>query len=186
MGYDPIGLMVSVEAPYPAAMRPVVALALLFALSGCSEPQSLWDHQAWTQLGAASDPWPNRPEDADCSPLGWFPEPYDGRDSVTIETNACPWASLQQPSLADVEVGDSIDLEFWHFNLTAAEPAEAEFGVLLDGQLLYSWVSPIPAPAGLVETTISSPVAAPAGAPLVLHLHNHGDNSYNFVDLIRQ
>ncbi|MCA9636719.1 MAG: hypothetical protein KC420_11890 [Myxococcales bacterium] len=41
----------------------------------------------------------------------------------------------------------------------------------------------IPGPADARDLVIEAPEEAPAGAPITLHLHNHGANTWRFQGL---
>ena len=148
---------------------------------------TLLDHQAWTALDAELDPLADhRPDPIECSIAGWYVE----NDKLEVDTFACNYVALTQPLLEDVEVGDTLALGLYHFDLLAPEPAVAHVAILIDGTIVWQREIEIPGgqmpgPAQVYDETFASPIAAPAGAPLVLHLHNHGQNTWTFDSLTR-
>ena len=136
----------------------------------------------WSELPAEDDPFPShRPDPVQCDPDGWHPE--DG--VLEIETNLCNYASLTQPSLASVEAGDTLDLLVYHSALAAPEPAEAHISILLGADVIWEANIPIPSISEIYSSTLTAPSAAPAGTPVVIHLHNHGGNAWKVAHLKR-
>jgi hypothetical protein len=135
----------------------------------------LIDHELWTTIEADEDPLvDHRPAEISCTVAGWFVE----NESLEINTNYCNYLAIGQPSLAAVTEGWRIQLGFYHFNLVALEPAIAHLAVLLDGQLLWEQEVEIPGTAMVHNLEFEAPFSAPAGSPLVFHLHNHGQNTW--------
>lgn len=166
-------------------------LVMLTALSsGCvREETSLIDHQAWEQVEAADDPFPDRPATVDCSRLSWTTESLGDAPSLEIDTTACDYFAASQPTPADVRVGETLEVRLWHNDLVNTEPAEAHVALAVSGEVLWETEIAIPGPEGtdaalIVETwEAEAPIAV--GETVVLHLHNHGQNSYNFVHFRR-
>ena len=152
------------------------------ALAGCGppvdltgSPGALVSAEAWAPQDPADDPLADhRPADPSCAPGGWLVED----DRVEVQTGICHYLSLMQPIRAPVQAGDELGVLLWHQGLDAAEPAEAHVALLLDGVPVWETTASIPAPATLYEQWVTVDTSAPAGAPLVLHLHNHGDNTW--------
>jgi hypothetical protein len=71
----------------------------------------------------------------------------------------------------------------WHFALHAGESAMAHVAVRIGEQTLLDTTVPIPAAGGLLNIEEVAPESIPEGAPVYFHLHNHGDNSWSFVEL---
>lgn len=133
----------------------------------------------WQPQAAEDDPAPDhRPAIVECP--GWYPE----GGGLEIDTGACNYLSLQQPLLDAIEPGDPVHLELWWQTLASVEPAEGHLAVYVGDALLWEEHVPIPGPAAARSLDFASPVGAPAGAPLTLHLHNHGYNTWHFHELI--
>jgi hypothetical protein len=136
---------------------------------------SLIDHELWAPLGTADDPLADhRPAEVDCKIAGWYIE----NEFLEIDTNFCNYLALGQPSLAAITEGQRVRLGFYHFDLVAPEPALAHIAMLADGELLWEQEIAIPGAAWVYEIEFEAPFSAPAGADLVFHLHNHGQNTW--------
>jgi hypothetical protein len=145
-----------------------------------SEFASLIDQAAWTELGASEDPLAeHRPSLVECTIAGWYPE----GQALEIDTNYCNYLALGQPTLVPITEGLGVRLGFYHFDLTAPVPAIAHVAVLVDGALLWEQDVEIPGAAFVYEIEFEAPWSAPAGAELVFHLHNHGQNTWVLQNL---
>lgn len=189
----------------PAVLRPlsdvcawVVIITLSVPLAGCGTPgpegdsegdsedasedasepgefESLIDQTLWVQIDAQADPLADhRPAELQCSAAGWYLE----LESLEVNTNYCNYLALHQPSLAPIQEGRGIRLGFYHFNLTAVGPGSAHIAMLVDGALLWEQDIEIPGTAAVYSLEFPAPLSAPAGADIVFHLHNHGQNTW--------
>ena len=156
--------------------------------SGAAEcTRSLLDHQAWTALETAADPLADhRPDMIECNIAGWYVE----NDKLEIDTFYCNYLALTQPLLEDVAAGDTLELGLYYFDLLAPAAATAHVAVLIDGAVVWEREveipgGPTPAPAHVYDERFASPISASAGAPIVIHLHNHGQNTWTFDRLDR-
>ncbi len=50
-------------------------------------------------------------------------------------------------------------------------------------RMLWTDTRPIPGPAGLEATRVPLPEDVPAGTPIFFHVRNHGQNSYELLEL---
>lgn len=133
---------------------------------------------------ADADPFADtRPEGADCDPEAHGTEELGGFWVYSIETEACGWLTLRQPTAVAASPGDHIQVSVWHFALTAPEPATALVGLALADRVLVTMEEPIPAEGRLMllDHIVETPV--PAGTDLYFHLHNHGANSWHLVEV---
>ena len=173
-------------------MTPVRLLPLLLLLlAGCQrEEADLLDHAAWTDVVAADDPFEDRPAAVDCAPLSWRPEDLGGENSLEIDTTGCDYLALTQDSLVDVAAGESLEVRLWHADLLAPDAAEAHAAIRLNGVLIWETRLQIPGgsealPAALEIGTWEADADVPAASRVDLHLHNHGQNAYNLIQLRR-
>jgi hypothetical protein len=140
----------------------------------------LLDHAEWQPVDAADDPLADhRPSVVECGIAGWYPE----GSAIEVNTNWCNYLALGQPSRAPIHAGAGVQLGFYYFNLTAPEPALAHLALLVDGQVLYEQEVEIPGDARVAMLEFEAPFDAPEGAPLVFHLHNHGQNTWVLMHL---
>ncbi|EDM74867.1 hypothetical protein PPSIR1_20084 [Plesiocystis pacifica SIR-1] len=136
----------------------------------------------WVELPGSRDPLADhRPDPVVCSVAAWGPE----GPSLEVQTGACNYFSVAHETLVELTPGDELVLDLWHDDLDASEPAKAHLALLLDGRLLLEARYAIPSEARVHQLRAEITEPAPAGAELVLHLHNHGYNSWSFVELAR-
>lgn len=170
-----------------AASLPILGLAVTLACDpgeleplACEQPGRSADAtlplahaNQWRESPADADPLPeHRPDVVAC--LGWREE----FGALELSTGTCNYASLEQPLAEAVELGDRLRVELWWSGLFAPEPASAHIALLVDDALLWETEVEIPGPADARTIEFDSPIAAPAGATLTFHLHNHGQNSW--------
>ena len=147
------------------------------------EPHSpLVDHQDWTELRAEEDPFDDRPDKIDCHELSWQYE-YIGESSLEVSTGFCSYLSVGQASLLPVRAQDVLELRLWHSNLEADEPAEAHAALRIADELVWEDYIPIPTDSAMMTARIEHHPAFAQGAPVVFHLHNHGSNSWNLLEV---
>lgn len=150
-----------------------------------SPPRQLVDVDAWVQVERGEDPfWPGLPLRVDCDPLmGMGPAPFGAIDVFEVSTGWCNWATVEQPLLDDVAAGEMVRPRVWHFELTAPEPAEGYAGVAIEGEILWEYRTPIPAPSALASHGWITETEIPAGTLVQFHVDNHGLNSWNLVEI---
>lgn len=141
---------------------------------------ALIDHASWSELPAADDPLPSHaPAVIDCGIAGWLVEEGGLGMTLEVDTNFCNYASLSHPTLVALEAGDTIQIELFHFDLTSPEPAVAHLAFFLGGESLWETEIDVPGAANVIAVEVESPRDFDAGTPMTLHLHNHGQNTWN-------
>lgn len=158
----------------------VLAPLALFAC-GPGEPVPLVAGATWTAAPASADPMPAHDTGAGCG-AGGFGEELGG---VEVDTEICPYAVLQHELLAGFDAGDTLRLNWWHADLVWAEQSEGHLLLAAGGEVIYERTVAIPADAEAYLEELEPGVAAEAGEPLVLHVHNHGYNTWNLLELSR-
>ena len=78
---------------------------------------------------------------------------------------------------------DVLELRLWHSNLEADEPAEAHAALRIADELVWEDYIPIPTDSAMMTARIEHHPAFAQGAPVVFHLHNHGSNSWNLLEV---
>ncbi|MCB9743595.1 MAG: hypothetical protein H6740_13425 [Alphaproteobacteria bacterium] len=157
-------------------------LLLLLACQPDPTATGTWDlieASAWAPV--ASDPFLDGEDPPECQARGVVLE----EGVLEVLTELCPWATLSQPSLVDVQPGDTLELFAFHGPLTAPEAAEGVMAVQADGEPLWSVTVPIPSEDGVYIERWQAERGWEAGAELILHVHNHGANAWRFVRLER-
>ncbi|MCP4873289.1 MAG: hypothetical protein GY898_31750 [Proteobacteria bacterium] len=173
-------------------MRLCPAILLALALVGCGTgtddddtaagPVWLVDHDDWAELGADDDPFDDRLDDIECLETAWGYE-FIGEDAFEVRTNTCDYITVAQPSLAAGRVGDEMHLRLWHHQLTNFEEAEAHAAVSIGGELVWEVRHGIPGDSGMDSPYWDSETDFEAGDEVLFHLHNHGSNTWNFIEL---
>ena len=152
-------------------------------LEPATERTSLVDSSAWQVMGATDDPFGDRPEDAWCPDGAYMPEFLAEEPVFSVDTGGCSYLTARQRSLRHVVAGETLVVRVWHFALQAGESAMAHVAVRIGEKTLLDTTVPIPAEGGLINIEEAAPESIPEGAPVYFHLHNHGDNSWSFVEL---
>jgi hypothetical protein len=153
--------------PYDAGPRSIPERALVRA-------------NAWQSLDAEHDPFADhRPEHVECGIGGYYAE----YGMLEIDTAFCNYLAIEQPSLLDLKVGDELVIEVLHYDLIAPEPAEAHIALSFDGELQWETEVVIPQPAGVLSVTAAATRALAVGDSVQLHLHNHGQNTWQLTKL---
>jgi ABC-type glycerol-3-phosphate transport system substrate-binding protein len=157
---------------------------LLPFLAACAEPEPvpLVTGGGWSAAAAGLDPAPAHDDGAPCG-AGGFIEELGG---LEVDTELCPYAVLSQPLLADLAASDAVQINWWHSDLVWATEAEGHFLLTLNGATLYEYTAAIPGDAAAFLETLNPEIDAQAGDPLVLHVHNHGFNTWNLFSLERR
>lgn len=153
---------------------------------GASDELPLVTAEGWSLLPPDQDPWADeRPDQVPCDPAGVRSE----EQVLEVDTGLCGWASLMQPLRATVPAGAELELLAYHGTLTGTGPADSaapEWGRMelrIGEHALWSVDVQLPAAAQVYSTLIPVDRSLPAGAPLLLHVHNHGANSWRFAAL---
>ena len=169
----------------------VLGLALL-PLAGCEDEAdpapppagtfALTDPDAWQALAPEDDPI-ERAADVRCVPAGYGAEAFGDERVFSVDTEDCGHLTATQPTLAEIAVGDRVELRVWHFRLSAPEPAVGHVLVRFGDLTAFEETVPIPAESGLETWTWVADRAFAAGTTALFHLRNHGLNSWSLVSL---
>ena len=145
--------------------------------TGCAgEPAVLVQPSDWALVAPADDPWPGAAGRPPCEERAVHAE----EGTIELDTGACGWITVGAPSRAPWRRGDRVQVLVIHSALVADAPAVATLALRLDGEDVWSTTLDVPAAAGFLEVDVPAPAAGRAGAPMYLHVDNHGANSYRF------
>jgi hypothetical protein len=191
------------EAEARAVTRPFVVVLGLLAMgvttigtlgaSGCTpdceEKADLTAMDGWTLLAAEDDPF-NPPADAPlCSPEDINVAPFGsgGPLALDVDTRAgCGWATLSQPTLLDIKAGDGFVTRVFYFAQTSTSPAVANVVLRIGDDDVLAFDVPLPIARGDLEfAEITFDHDVPAGTTALFHVNNHGDNTWNLLEMSR-
>ena len=142
-------------------------------------------HTLW-QLTGAEEPWRAlRPVGLDCPADAAKVEDFGGRLTWGVDTARCGHATSVQPLLQDACAGEKLFVWFWRDALTGPEGAASTVAVQIGDELIYEMETPIPAPPALIAVTAEIAEDHRTGEPIYFHVHNHGANSYQLLELSR-
>lgn len=145
----------------------------------------LISNAAWTRLERSEDPLADhRPKPVACPDTATTLEPLNGTTTFTVDTSRCNYLAVHQSLLSDLEAGDRLRMRLWHFQLAAAEPAEAHAALLVDGEVVWEETVAIPAESQLFRPEWQAEQTYTAGTDVTFHLHNHGANTWNFIEFV--
>lgn len=122
------------------------------------------------------DPYPtHREPHHQCDPAGVLAED----DTLEVQTGDCNYVNAVQPMLAAVAEGDWLELLMYHSSLVSPDgPGAAHFSLWVGDNSFWDHAIAIPAAGEVYAIQMQSTWSAPAEAPVTVHLHNHGANSW--------
>jgi len=150
---------------------------------GSRSRRALVDPTRWVLVDPLDDPFDDRPAIVECPTGSYLAIDLAGEAAFEVETGKCNYLTVGQPSLVEVRAGDRIHLRIWHFDLTAPEAAEAHAAIAMNGGTVWEATVAIPAAGQLISTDWYAAETLSAGTVIHFHLHNHGANSWNLVEL---
>ena len=165
---------------------------VLLVLLGCPEeappvdvePMQLATPEGWVRVQPpAADVFAAmRPADATCDELGYRVDPF--ARSFEVQTGVCDYLTVAQPTLEPLEAGDVVSVRAFHYDLVAPTPSEGYLGFALDGAIVWEVREPIPGAPAAMSGDIVIDHAIPAGAEMQLHIHNHGENTWELLSVM--
>ncbi|MBC8071161.1 MAG: hypothetical protein IAG13_22740 [Deltaproteobacteria bacterium] len=101
-----------------------------------------------------------------------------------IKTDLCDYLTVRQATLVPLAAGDTIHVSVWHDQLIAPEPTTGYVGFAIDGEESWSATETIPHDVAVLNGDVVVARDYPAGTELQFHVHNHGINSWNLLDVM--
>ena len=144
---------------------------MMLWMLACAPQGPLLDPHGWE--AQASDPWGTGEV---CS--GWAVE----EEQIEVRTEDCAWISLTQGLSREVPAGTEVRGGVLWDGLYADEPAEAVLGLAVAGEVVWEATVPIPSGSDDAPLHVRS-TGWMAGDEVVIHVHNHGLNSYTWLPL---
>jgi hypothetical protein len=110
---------------------------------------------------------------------------------LEISTNACNHVTLRGVLLDEMREGETLRLLFWHLYLYAGVDAVTGEDVVttghaelrIGGTTWWKAEPAIPGKEAIYKPTWTVDKAVPAGTEVIVHVHNHGANSWRLIDL---
>lgn len=153
--------------------------------------EHLVDHASWSMVATPeADPFAvtqGRPNVHACEVGAYF---MLTPDIFEVELSRCRerYLSLHQLSLAPIHPGDSLQFDLSHMLLRPLTESvtEAYLALSVDQQVIWQITLQIIAPSNSYSFVVPVTIEAATGSDVVLHLDNHGENSYTFSHLVIQ
>lgn len=138
---------------------------------------------SWEVLAESEDPWLAMRDATDgCS----NPAPRVEEGTLEFDTKLCGSFSVRAPLLAGLRPGDVVTLVGSHSTLLSDVPAVGHLEVRVDDAPLFAYEARIPGPASIITLDATVTQCAPAGSNLLIHVRNHGANSWRINQIRRQ
>lgn len=151
----------------------------------CESTASLVDPAAWTFVAPETDAlWPAPEGSATCGPEDVQIQSFGEDDAVEIDTRfGCGWATVEQPTLVDLHAGDEVQVRVFYFSQATFPEAQAEVAIAFDEDIVSTTLVDIPTESDLIAPRVPIERDVPAGSTARFHVGNHGDNSWNLIEL---
>lgn len=167
-------------------------LVLALGVSACEtdeEPRGIVriaQADGWARVADVADDvfGAERPPDLVCDEvLGLSVEAFGDGAAFEVDTDACDYLTARQPTLERIVAGDTVWIRVWHHELAAPMPAQGHVALAIDGVVQWETMVPIPSDPGLIEHDLVIDDDIPAGTELQFHVHNHGANTWDLLDV---
>ncbi len=167
----------------------------LLLVAGCPAGEDTPSEDSDPVLLAVIDGWervtdPTRdvffavlPSDSPCDESGVGVEEFGL--SFEVKTDLCNDVTVAQLTRTDLVAGDEIRIRTWHDVLQSPTPGEGYVGIALAGEIIWEVDVPIPSSYDTINADVVIDGDHPKGTELQFHVHNHGANSWNLLDLQR-
>ena len=162
------------------ALLSLLACSLGLGCSADADPEDgpLMLVEAWAP--STTDPFPDhRPATVSCPDASWQLE----EGSIEVDTGECNYLSLEQPLLRDVDEGTPLIINMWHQALFDEVGGLAHLALVIGDEVIWEQYIDVPGPAQIWREQITAPRDLLRDEPVVVHLHNHGANSWNLGEL---
>ncbi len=141
----------------------------------------LIDNAQWKLVPESKDPFIKYKKSASKCEEAQGRKVEDG--VLEIDTDFCNYITLEQPTLTEIRSGELVEFVMWHLELYAQTPGTGYVALMINEEMVWEKSIGIPGKAQYYEPTWSPKTPIPKGAQVVLHLHNHGANTWKFHSL---
>lgn len=159
-------------------------LPCLAAACGGEAPEPGYEPLAgaedWSQVERIADPFVT---DVDQAPACLGPGFSVENTWLEVDTGVCNWVTVQAGARFMVAPRQMLRLVVSHYDLSAIAAAEARLELRFGNCELWQKTVAIPSPAAVYTEELESPCAIEQGAPMLFHLHNHGQNNWQLQEL---
>ncbi len=151
----------------------------------CETATALVAGDAWTFVEPSADVlWAAPPEAARCASSALQVQTFGDDVALEVDTRlGCGWATAMQPLRADIVEGDELQVRVFYFSQATFPAAQAEVAIAIGADIVMRELVDIPTTSGLIAPRLPVLRNASAGTPVHFHIGNHGDNSWNLVEL---
>ena len=176
--------------PFAAAVAVVVVVVVPLAgcplAPVCEVKTPTVDPLGWSFVDNADDAlWPAPAGTPTCTADEIQVQSFGADDAVEIDTRfGCGWATVSQPLQQDLRAGDDVQVRVFYFSQASFPQDQAEVAVALDGDIVMSELVEIPSSSGLLAPRVTLARDVAKGSLAHFHIGNHGDNSWNLIELL--
>lgn len=151
----------------------------------CEEATDLVAGDAWTFVEPSADVlWVAPADAARCESSALQVQTFGDDVALEVDTRlGCGWATATQPLRADIVEGDELQVRVFYFSQATFPAAQAEVAIAIGADIVMRELVNIPTTSGLIAPRLPVLRNASAGTPVQFHIGNHGDNSWNLVEL---
>jgi hypothetical protein len=144
-------------------------------------PQPLVALEDWVTAAREQDPFVTPDSPPECEQSGVRAE--EAQRWLELDTNECDFITVIAGARYDVAEGDELQLDVSHFDLDAAAPSKAEVRLWFAECPVWEKSIAIPSAAQVYSERFASPCPIAQGGQVLLHVSNHGQNTYQFRSL---
>lgn len=147
-------------------------------------PRPLVHSALWAPVPWGEDPFAAGDElPLPCERDTFGEENLGGELVFFVRTERCASLTVRQASRSELRAGETLQLHFYHFPLTAPEDSSAWLIVQIGETQIWERELPIPSPAAEITETWEVDRDYPAGTQVLFHVNNHGNNEYTLIGL---
>lgn len=159
---------------------PLIDVARFNLIDAADDPFVSGDPAAF--FADRSDPDDQRPRLCE-TPTEVGPNTLGDEAVFDVDTFRCSWATLEQPLLQDIEGADRIRVRIFYFSQLATFLTEGRNVLTVGDQVVLDESVALPTESGLLGFEAPLPLSGAQGDRVVWHVANHGENSWNFIEL---
>lgn len=144
--------------------------------------------EGWQLVAPDNDPFAPPTDAPLCTLDDIRMEPFGNAGPVALDVDTragCGWATLAQQTRTELVAGDQVLSRLFYFSQTSFPAAVADVALRLGDEDLWRFEVPIPSASKLEFPTVTLEQDLPAGTRVLFHVGNHGDNTWNLLEVSR-